>query len=76
MRPTGKEIRKAFDSSCDIDDFAELSFFYRRAGSKLAEAASRVIRDWDGVHRLSRELARWYQGVANERRFMKKPVKK
>tara|TARA_Y100001951_G_scaffold105377_1_gene122749 strand:+ start:6862 stop:7632 length:771 start_codon:yes stop_codon:yes gene_type:complete len=38
----------------------------RTAGCNLAEAASRVIDTYDGVHRLSIAVAGWYSAVANE----------
>ena len=38
----------------------------RRAGHDLAEAAVRVVRDYDGLHRLSLAVAAWMTAVANE----------
>jgi len=38
----------------------------RDSGCKLAEAATRVIRTYDGVHRLSLAVAEWYKTLANE----------
>lgn len=38
----------------------------RAAGLALSEAALRVIRDYDGVHRLSLAVAEWARAVANE----------
>lgn len=38
----------------------------RLAGGALAEAAIRVIHDYDGLHRLSLAVAEWCACVANE----------
>lgn len=38
----------------------------RQAGCKLAEAAMHVIREYDGVHRLSLAVAAWAKAVAAE----------
>lgn len=38
----------------------------REAGCKLAEAAMRVVRTHDGVHRLSLAVSGWATAVANE----------
>jgi hypothetical protein len=38
----------------------------RDAGCDLAEAAMRVINDYDGVHRLAKAVARWADAVADE----------
>ena len=38
----------------------------RKAGSNLAIAALRVVRDYDGLHRLSLAIAEWSQAIANE----------
>jgi hypothetical protein len=38
----------------------------RKAGCNLAEAAIRVIRDYDGIHRLSLAVSEWAKAVANE----------
>lgn len=38
----------------------------RQAGCKLAEAALHVIREYDGVHRLSLAVAEWAKTVAAE----------
>lgn len=36
------------------------------AGNDLAEASSRVIRDYDGLHRLSIAVANWHLAIANQ----------
>ena len=41
---------------------------YRKAGNDLAEASVRVVRDYDGLHRLSLAVSAWMQTVANEGR--------
>lgn len=46
----------------EIEDLGK----YREAGCKLAEAAMRVIRTYDGVHRLSEAVAEWNRTIANE----------
>lgn len=38
----------------------------RAAGCNLAEAAIHVIREYDGLHRLSLAVAEWSTAVANE----------
>lgn len=38
----------------------------RSAGTALAEAALRVIREYDGTHRLSLAVADWAKAVADE----------
>jgi hypothetical protein len=38
----------------------------REAGCNLAEAAIRVIRDYDGTHRLSIAVAKWMAAISNE----------
>ena len=38
----------------------------RESGSNLAEAAIRVIRDYDGTHRLALAVAYWMQTIADE----------
>ena len=38
----------------------------RIAGCKLAEAAIRVIREYDGLHRLSLAVAEWSKVIACE----------
>ena len=38
----------------------------RKAGNNLAIAAMRVIRDYDGIHRLSLAVAEWNKAIANE----------
>jgi len=36
------------------------------AGHNLAEAAVRVVKDYDGVHRLSLALSDWYCAIGNQ----------
>lgn len=38
----------------------------RDAGCELAEAALRVAREYDGVHRLMLKVANWSNVIANE----------
>ena len=38
----------------------------RKAGGELAQAALRVIHDYDGLHRLSLAVAAWANAVASE----------
>lgn len=38
----------------------------RLAGGRLAEAAVRVIHDYDGLHRLSLAVAGWAEAIAAE----------
>lgn len=38
----------------------------RQAGCELAEAAMRVIRNHDGLHRLSLAVSKWATVIANE----------
>jgi molybdenum-dependent DNA-binding transcriptional regulator ModE len=46
----------------------------RAAGTALAEAALRVVREYDGVHRLALAVAAWSTAVANEGGRGKDPV--
>lgn len=36
------------------------------AGEELAEAAARVCKEYDGIHRLRLALSKWYLARANE----------
>jgi hypothetical protein len=38
----------------------------REAGCNLAEAAARVVRDYDGLHRLSIAISAWFTAIASE----------
>ena len=38
----------------------------RKASCNLAEAAIRVIRDYDGVHRLSLAVSEWAKVISDE----------
>ena len=38
----------------------------REAGNNLAIAAMRVIRDYDGIHRLSLAVSEWSKAIADE----------
>ena len=38
----------------------------RKAGNDLAIAAMRVIRDYDGIHRLAIAVAEWNKVIAGE----------
>lgn len=38
----------------------------REAGFELAEAATRVVREYDGVHRLSIALSGWFKAVGSQ----------
>jgi hypothetical protein len=38
----------------------------REAGCALAEAALRVIREYDGTHRLALAVAKWAEAIAAE----------
>ncbi len=38
----------------------------RHAGCELAEAALKVIKDYDGVHRLSLAVSKWCEVIGNE----------
>ena len=49
------------------DEFlAEENSQLRRAGNDLAIAALHVIRDYDGIHRLSLAVSEWAKAIANE----------
>jgi len=41
---------------------------FREVGTRLAEAASCVLRSWDGHHRLALAIADWYETIGNERK--------
>ena len=36
------------------------------AGCEMAEAAIRIIKDYDGVHRLSLAVSNWFKVMADE----------
>jgi len=55
------------ESMCSDQDYAALAYRFRKAGNKLAEAANRVISEWDGHHRLCIAVSEWYEEIANER---------
>jgi len=38
----------------------------REEGMRLAEASMRVIRTYDGLHRLSKAVSRWCDAIAGE----------
>lgn len=38
----------------------------REAGFELAVAATRVVRDYDGLHRLSIAISGWFVALANQ----------
>lgn len=38
----------------------------RKAGCELAEKSAYVVREFDGLHRLSLAIAKWYQTIGNE----------
>jgi len=64
-----------FDAECDKKCFARLCVEFRQSGTRLAEAASRVIDSvtngkCDGIHRLSLAVSDWYKTIANERQFL------
>lgn len=53
--------------SKSLEEFlAEENSALKRAGSKLAEAALHLARDYDGVHRLMLAVSEWAAAVANE----------
>ena len=61
-----------FDAKCDKEYFARLCVEFRQSGTRLAEAASRVIDSvttgqCDGIHRLTLAVSDWYKTIANER---------
>jgi hypothetical protein len=47
----------------------------RKAGCKLAEAAMRVCREYDGIHRLSLAISEWSKAIADEGGRGKKEIK-
>jgi hypothetical protein len=52
------------------EDFIELlnmeNSKLKVAGYELVEAAIRVIKDYDGIHRLSLAVSNWFQVIANQ----------
>jgi len=49
----------------------------RKAGNNLAEASIRVIRDYDGIHRLALAVSEWAITIANEgKRKLKRSISK
>lgn len=59
-------IDKGSIETCACSMMARDNSRMRRAGCSLAEAAQRVIRDYDGLHRLSLALVDWNLAIANE----------
>jgi hypothetical protein len=64
-----------FDAKCDKEYFARLCVEFRQSGTRLAEAASRVIDSvttgqCDGIHRLTLAVSDWYKTIANERQLL------
>ena len=49
-----------------LDTVANDNKRMRKAGCDLAEAALRVVRDYDGTHRLALAIAEWTRVVADE----------
>lgn len=45
------------------------------AGFNMAKAASRVVRKYDGLHRLSLAISEWYKAVADQGNRSKKERK-
>ena len=43
-------------------EMADLTY----AGNDLAEAAVHVVCHYDGIHRLSKAISRWFLAVANQ----------
>lgn len=50
----------------NVDFLVEENKKLREAGMKLAEASLRVIRTYDGVHRLSKAVSEWCATIAGE----------
>ena len=65
---TPEATAKIFDrlSGRCVEMLAEDNKRMRVAGNNLAIAAIRVIRDYDGVHRLSLAVAEWNKAIADE----------
>jgi hypothetical protein len=60
-----------FDAKCDKEYFARLCVEFRQSGTRLAEAASRVIDSvTTGIHRLTLAVSDWYKTIANERQLL------
>lgn len=60
--PTAEELGKTGAVEMLTRDNAKM----REAGCNLAEAAGRVVRDYDGLHRLSIAIGTWFNAIAGE----------
>jgi hypothetical protein len=56
------------DEPDPVEYLAEQGNRMREAGTDLAVAAARVIRDHDGVHRLAAATAKWFEVLAEQGR--------
>jgi len=55
------------DSDILIEEFlSKENKLLRKAGCDLAEAAIRVTKEYDGVHRLMLAVSDWARAIANE----------
>ncbi len=52
--------------SLERRQLAEENRRMRKVGNNLAIAAMKVIRDYDGLHRLSLAVSEWNKAIANE----------
>lgn len=53
----------------DSEEFlADQNARLRQAGNDLAIAAMRVVKDYDGTHRLAQAVADWMETIATEGR--------
>jgi len=49
-----------------IDHLAKDNKALKEAGCKMAQAALRVVHEYDGVHRLQLTVSEWAKTIANE----------
>lgn len=63
---SGSESGSPPGATCVEEFLAAENRELRIAGCKLAEAALRVAREYDGVHRLMLAVSDWAKAVANE----------
>jgi len=54
------------DEPSPLEMLAKDNSSLREAGCDLAEAALRVIRDYDGIHRLAQAASQWMKALAEQ----------
>lgn len=66
MSKNPKQKKKEINVGTPIEFLRSDNYKMREVGSELAIAAARVIKDYDGLHRLSLAVKDWFEIIANE----------